>query len=205
MIITVGRQHGSNGHDIARLLAEELNMKCYDKEIVDEAAANSQFSKEIFDSYDEKRVSAYVIPTPHYVGMNEGFRLNMQVAAAQFDAMRNLADKGNCIFVGRCADYVLGECANVLNVVSVFIRADLEKRVRRAMRVYSLEEGEARRLIQKTDKIRAKYYTAHTQRDWGAIGNYTLIVDTGKLGTDGAAALIETAVKALNERETQEL
>ena len=71
MIITLGRQHGSNGHLIARRLAEELGYKCYDKEIVDEAAAASAFSKEIFDSYDEKRVSAYILSTPHYVGMND--------------------------------------------------------------------------------------------------------------------------------------
>ena len=98
MIITVGRQHGSNGHDIARALADELGYTCYDKEIVDHAAENSNFSREIFNSYDEKRVSPYIVPTPHYVGMQEGFRLNMQVASAQFEAIRRLAEKGDCIF-----------------------------------------------------------------------------------------------------------
>ena len=155
MIITVGRQHGSNGHDIARMLARELNMKCYDKEIVDEAAANSHFSKEIFDSYDEKRVSAYVIPTPHYVGMNEGFRLNMQVASAQFDAMRSLADKGNCIFVGRCADYVL---RNRDDVLSVFIMADMPFRIRTIMQRKDLSEDQAKKLIKEVDKDRSSYY-----------------------------------------------
>ena len=152
MIITVGRQHGSNGHDIARLLARELNMKCYDKEIVDEAAANSHFSKEIFDSYDEKRVSAYIIPTPHYVGMQEGFRLNMQVAAAQFEAMRNIADKGNCVFVGRCADYVL---RNRKDVVSVFIMSDMAFRVKTIMARKGLTEEQAKKLIREVDKDRA--------------------------------------------------
>lgn len=86
MIITFGRQHGSNGHDIARALAAELGYTCYDKEIVDHAAENSSFSREIFGTYDEKRVNSYIVPSPHYIGMHEGFRLNMQVASAQFDA-----------------------------------------------------------------------------------------------------------------------
>lgn len=94
MIITLGRQHGSNGHDIARALADALGYTCYDKEIVDHAAENSSFSKEILDTYDEKRVSSYIVPTPHYIGMNEGFRLNLQIATAQFDTIRSLADKG---------------------------------------------------------------------------------------------------------------
>ena len=107
MIITIGRQHGSKGHDIARRLSEELGIPCYDKEIVDEAAANSPFSKEIFNSYDERRVAAYIMPAPHYAVMHHGFQLNMEVANAQFDAVRSLADKGDGIFVGRCADYIL--------------------------------------------------------------------------------------------------
>ena len=197
MIITVGRQHGSNGHDIARLLAEELNMKCYDKEIVDEAAANSQFSKEIFDSYDEKRVSAYVIPTPHYVGMNEGFRLNMQVAAAQFDAMRNLADKGNCIFVGRCADYVL---RNRSDVLSVFIMADMPFRVRTIMQRKGLSEDQAKKLIKEVDKDRASYYKYYTDQIWGESENYDLCIDSIRIGVKGAVEVIKAYLSALEQK-----
>ena len=197
MIITVGRQHGSNGHDIARLLAEELNMKCYDKEIVDEAAANSQFSKEIFDSYDEKRVSAYVIPTPHYVGMNEGFRLNMQVAAAQFDAMRNLADKGNCIFVGRCADYVL---RNRSDVLSVFIMADMPFRVRTIMQRKGLSEDQAKKLIKEVDKDRASYYKYYTDQIWGESENYDLCIDSSRIGVKGAVEVIKVYLSALEQK-----
>ena len=196
MIITVGRQHGSNGHEIARLLAEELNMKCYDKEIVDEAAANSQFSKEIFDSYDEKRVSAYVIPTPHYVGMNEGFRLNMQVAAAQFDAMRNLADKGNCIFVGRCADYVL---RNRSDVLSVFIMADMPFRIKTIMQRKGLNEDQAKKLIKEVDKDRASYYKYYTDQIWGESENYDLCIDSSRIGVKGAVEVIKANISALEQ------
>ena len=99
MIITLGRQHGSNGHDIARALADALGYTCYGKEIVDHAAENSSFSKEILDTYDEKRVSSYIVPTPHYIGMNEGFRLNLQIATAQFDTIRSLADKDTTMII----------------------------------------------------------------------------------------------------------
>jgi len=100
---------------------------------------------------------------------------------------------------------VLGECSKVVEVVSVFIRADLDKRVKRAMRNYDLSEADARKLILKTDKIRSRYYERHTGREWGSVGNYRLIVDTGEFGTEGAAALIETAVMQLISNDEIEL
>ena len=144
MIITFGRQHGSNGHDIARALAAELGYTCYDKEIVDHAAENSSFSREIFGTYDEKRVNSYIVPSPHYIGMHEGFRLNMQVASAQFDAIRSLADRGNGIFVGRCADYIL---RGRDDVVRVFIMADKEFRLKTLMERKGISEDAARKLL----------------------------------------------------------
>ena len=131
--------------------------------------------------------------------------VHARIYEAQCDAIRHMAGKGPCVIVGRCADYVLGECSHVVEVVNVFIRADLDKRVRRAMRLYGLNEADARKLIQKTDKIRAKYYNTHTNRSWGSAGNYSLVIDTGKLGTDGAAALIESAIKEISSREETEL
>ena len=119
MIITIGRQHGSSGREIARLLAKELGIKCYDKEIVDEAAKHSDFSRELINAYDEKRMSAFLLHAGGY-GLNENFRLNMEVVSAQFDAIREIASKEDCIFVGRCADYVLNDRDDV---VSVFILA----------------------------------------------------------------------------------
>lgn len=92
MIITIGRQHGSSGREIARLLAEKLNYKCYDKEIVDEAANHSDFSRDLIDAFDEKRMSAFILHAGGY-GLNENFRLNMQVVSAQFEAMRNIAER----------------------------------------------------------------------------------------------------------------
>lgn len=195
MIITLGRQHGSNGHLIARRLAEELGYKCYDKEIVDEAAAASTFSKEIFDSYDEKRVSAYILSTPHYIGMNEGFHLNMQVAAAQFETMRRLAEKGDCIFVGRCADYVL---RNRDDVLRIFIMGDMETRIKTMMERRSLSYDQARRLVREVDKDRSSYYKYHTDQIWGESENYDLCIDS-RIGVQGTVDVIRAYMAALEK------
>ena len=148
MIITIGRQHGSSGREIARLLAKELGIKCYDKEIVDEAAKHSDFSRELINAYDEKRMSAFLLHAGGY-GLNENFRLNMEVVSAQFDAIREIASKEDCIFVGRCADYVLNDRDDVVSVLSsppprassalssarVLTRLRLAKRSKRSIRI----------------------------------------------------------------------
>ena len=194
MIITIGREHGSNGHDIARALAQELGYACFDKEIVDTAAENSNFSKEILHSYDEKRVSPYIVPVPHYLGLNESFRLNMQVASAQFDAIRSLAERGDCIFVGRCADYVLRKEPAL---VRVFIMADEEFRIRTMMERKNLSEAEARKLIRQVDKDRASYYKYYTDQIWGERENFDLILNSAKIGVDGCVKLIKGYIEAM--------
>ena len=196
MIITLGRQHGSNGHDIARALADALGYTCYDKEIVDHAAENSSFSKEILDTYDEKRVSSYIVPTPHYIGMNEGFRLNLQIATAQFDTIRSLADKGNAIFVGRCADYVL---RNRDDVLRVFIMADMPFRIKTIMTRKNLTEDQAKKLIREVDKDRSSYYKYYTDQIWGESGNYDLCIDSSRIGVNGAVEVIKSFMKALEK------
>ena len=194
MIITIAREHGSNGHDIARALAADLGYTCFDKEIVDTAAENSNFSKEILHSYDEKRVSPYIVPVPHYLGLNESFRLNMQVASAQFDAIRSLADQDNCIFVGRCADYVL---RNRENLLRVFIMADEDFRIQTMMKKQNLSEDQARKLIRQVDKDRSSYYKYYTDQIWGERENFDLILNSAKTGVDGAVKLIKTYLELM--------
>jgi len=196
MVITLGRQHGSNGHLIAKKLAEELNYKCYDKEIVDEAASNSNFSREILDTYDEKRVSTYIMPTPHYIGMSEGFRLNLQVVNAQFDTIKKIAQKDNCIFVGRCADYVLRENKNILRV---FIMGEKGFRIKTIMERKGLSEDQAKKLIKEVDKDRSSFYRYNTDQVWGESENYDLCIDSEKVGVDGAVAVIKAYIQAMSK------
>ena len=200
MIITIGRQHGSNGHDIARALAGELGIACYDKEIVDLAAEQSSFSREIFASYDEKRVSPFAVPGMHLFGMDEGFRLNMQIASAQFDTIRNLAEEGDAVFVGRCADYVL---RNRSDLVRVFVMADLPYRVHAMMERKNLTEEQARKLVKEVDKDRASYYRYYTDQSWGDNEYYDLCLNVARVGTDGTVATILSYLEAMKKEKME--
>ena len=208
-IVTIGREFCSGGAEVAHKLSERMNIPYYDRDLIDHVVENTNLSREIVETHEETPMSFWA----GYQYGNHWYRddpslvlpVHARIYEAQCDAIRHMAGKGNCVIVGRCADYVLGECANVVETISVFIHADLDKRVQRAMRLYGLAEADARKLIQKTDKIRAKYYNTHTNRDWGSASNYTLVIDTGKLGTDGAAALIESAVREISSREEPQL
>lgn len=191
MIITIGRQHGSSGREIARKLAEELSIKCYDKEIVDEAAANSNFSRELINAYDEKRMSAFLLHAGGY-GLNENFRLNMQVVAAQFDTMRALASAGDCIFVGRCADYILRDRTDL---VRVFILGDMDSRLKCLEKRQGLDETTAKRTIKEVDKDRASFYKYYSEQTWGDAQNYDICINSSRLGVEGSVEVIKAYIK----------
>ncbi|MGM9575217.1 MAG: AAA family ATPase [Oscillospiraceae bacterium] len=191
MIISIGRQHGSGGREIARLLARELGIKCYDKEIVDEAAKNSDFSRDLINAYDEKRMSAFMLHAGGY-GLNENFRLNMQVVSAQFDAIREIASKGDCIFVGRCADYILRGRSDL---VSVFILGDMDERLKCLARRQGLDEAAARKKIKEVDKDRSSFYKYYSDQTWGDAQNYDLCINSSRLGVEGTVKVIMDYIK----------
>ena len=155
MIITIARQHGSAGREIAQELGKRLNIRCFDKEIVDEAANDSSICRELINSFDEKRVSPFIVETTQYPGMSHGLGLNIQVASAQFDVIKKLADKGDCIFVGRCADYILRERKDLLRV---FINGDYEDKVQCIMKRQNVTEDVAKKKIKTVDKDRQILY-----------------------------------------------
>ena len=194
MIITIGRQHGSNGHAVAETLAKRLNFPCYSKETVDRTARDSNFSHEVIRSYDEKRISPFMAPSTHFFGMDEGFRLNMQIASAQFEAIRSLADEGDAVFVGRCADYVLRSREDL---VRIFLMADMPYRIKTVMERKSLSRDQAKKLIREVDKDRSSYYRYYTDQTWGDSGCYDLCLNVGRVGIEGAAEAIEAFVKAI--------
>lgn len=191
MIISIGRQHGSGGREIARLLARELGIKCYDKEIVDEAAKHSDFSRDLINAYDEKRMSAFMLHAGGY-GLNENFRLNMQVVSAQFDAIREIASKGDCIFVGRCADYILRDRRDL---VSVFILGDMDERLKCLERRQGLDVATARKKIKEVDKDRSSFYKYYSDQVWGDAQNYDLCINSSRLGVEGTVKVIMDYIK----------
>ncbi len=198
-IITIGRESGSAGHRIGKLIAREYGIPCYDKELLEKAAKNSGLCKEVFESQDEKPTSSflYSLVMGTYAGgysspvMTE-MPLNQKVFLAQFDTIKKIADEGPCVIIGRCADYAL-ELDNRL--ISVFVHADIEARIQRVSIEYNLTPSKAREFIIKQDKQRASYYNYYTTKKWGETGSYHLSVDSSVFGIDGCVDIIKRAVE----------
>ena len=206
-IITIGRQYGSGGREVAKKLAETMNFAFYDKELLAEASKESGICQEVMENYDEKQEKR------SFFSMMGGFQgrmdpagmylempLNHRIFLAQFDTIRKIADKGPCVIVGRCADYVLRDHENVLNV---FIKASMEERVKRITGLYDLDPMKAEETIRKADKQRATYYNYYATGTWGDVSNYHLCLDTGVPGVNGAVELIRRAVE-LRQDKTEE-
>ena len=203
-IITIGRQFGSGGRYVGRLLAEKLGIPFYDQELLSEAAKQSGICEEIFEEHDEKPTRSLlfslVTGMQHHMGTGNFYMdmpLNHRIFLAQFDAIRKLAEEGSCVIVGRCADYVLRENPDT---VSIFVKADMPSKIQRAVTYYGVEKDKAEDRIRKADKQRASYYNYYATATWGDVDNYDLVVDTGALGVEGAVELI---VKFLELRQAK--
>ncbi len=188
-VITIGRQYGSGGRFIAQELAKELNIPFYDNELLAKAAIDSGLDKDIVKSYDEKKDGTFTGFIPSLYGYD--MTMGQKVFLAQFDAIKKIADEGSCIIVGRCADYVLRDRSNVINV---FITASEEDCVARCVKYYGLDEKKARDVIKKTDKKRANYYNFYTDKKWGKVDNYDLTINSG-IGIAETCAVIKTYVE----------
>ncbi len=195
IIITVGRQFGSGGHEIGRRLSQELGLKLYDKELLKLVAEESGICEKVLENFDEQPTSSLlyslvmdVYPSMNYVGTT----LNQQVFQAQFDSIRRLGETGNCVLVGRAADYILRDKENL---TSVFIHADLNWRTKRVAEFEHISMDKARDLVVKADKKRANFYNFQTENRWGQAASYDLCVDSSDLGIDNAVKLIETYIR----------
>lgn len=202
LVITIGRQFGSGGRQIGKLLSEKLGIPYYDKEILAEAAKDSGICEEILEHHDEKPTKSllFSLVTGAQMHGNLGgymdMPLNHKIFLAQFDAIRRVASEGGCIIVGRCADYVLRDKPNA---VKLFVKADMRQRMERAVAVHGVEIAKAEDYVRKMDKQRASYYNYYSTTTWGDVNNYDLCLDTGKLGIEGSVELIMDYV-ALREK-----
>ena len=198
-IITIGREYGSAGRQIGYKVAEDLGIKLYDREMLERAAKESGICEELFETHDEKPTNSFLYslvmdsysfgyPSSSYTDMP----INHKIFLAQFDTIRKIASEGPCILVGRCADYALEEFDNVL---SVFIHADMDARIRRIARIYDLTDAKAKDRIIKTDKKRSSYYNYYTSKRWGDADSYDLCIDSGKMGVDGSVELVLNAIQ----------
>ena len=193
-IITIGREFGSAGREIGYKVAEAFDIKLYDKEMLARAAKESGICEEIFETHDEKPTNSFLyslVMDTYSMGYSGNtytdMPINHKVFLAQFDAIKKIADEGPCILVGRCADYAL---ESYPNVVSVFIHADLEARIRRIARIHDLTDAKAKYMIQKTDKKRSSYYNYYTNKKWSDAESYELCLTSSELGIEGTAKAI---------------
>nr|WP_317281953.1 cytidylate kinase-like family protein [uncultured Sellimonas sp.] len=198
-IITIGREFGSGGHEIGTRLSECLHIPLYDKEMLERASKESGICEEILKAHDEKPTNSFLyslVMDTYSVGYTSGayadMPINHKIFLAQFDAIKKIADEGPCILIGRCADYALEDYPNVL---SVFIHADVTKRVKRISRMYDLTDAKAKELILKTDKKRGSYYNYYTNKKWSSIQSYDVCLDSGVLGIDGCVEAIMELIK----------
>ena len=180
---------------VGQKLAERLGIKYYDKELLQQAAKDSGFCEEIFENHDEKPSNSflYSLVMDTYSAGNYtstpflDMPLNHKVFLAQFDTIKKIAENESCVIVGRCADYAL---ANHPDVINVFVRADLEDRIKIISKRLDLTENKAKDLIIKNDKQRASYYNYYTSKKWGETSSYDLSINTSKISVDNAVDLI---------------
>lgn len=202
VIVTIARQCGSGGREIGEILAQKLGMVYHDKSLINLAAEKSGLNPEILKNADEKATPSFLysiavgaigmVPFTH--GMPYDTPINDKLFVLQSEIIEEEAKKYPCVFVGRCADYIL---KNHPRLVRVFIYASPEKRIERIARVNEVEPSEAKSLMTKIDKKRANYYNYYTSQKWGKTENYDIMIDTTKIGVEGAVKLIEEYIKLL--------
>lgn len=193
-VILIGRQFGSGGHDIGKALAEKLGYAFYDQEIIEMTAGTTGYTPEFIQKNEEMMTSSFLYDLVNqmymYAQADEEAPKD-KIYEAESKVVKELAEKGNCVIVGRCSDYVLRDNRNCLRV---FFSAPMENRMKRVMERLHLSEKDARQKIQKEDKWRADNYRYYTGRIWGAAGNFDLTVNTA-LGEDYIEMCIREAMK----------
>ncbi len=202
IIVTIARQCGSGGREVGEILSKKLGMIYHDKSLINLAAEKSGMSPEILKNADEKATPSFLysiavgsigmVPFSH--GMPYDTPINDKLFVLQSEIIEEEANKYPCVFVGRCADFILRDHPKL---VRVFIYASPEKRIERIAKTNEVEKGEAKSLMNKIDKKRANYYNYYTSQKWGRSENYDLMIDTTKIGTEGAAKIIEEYIKLL--------
>lgn len=196
-IITIGRETGSGGIVIGQELAKRLHIPFYDRELLTRAAKESGMDENIFKNHDEKPTSSllYSIAMGSYgIGIPTSYNempLDHKVFLAQFDTIRSIAKEGPCVIVGRCADYALEEYPNLL---SVFILANAEDKIRRIMEANHLTRDKAKDFIRRTDKRRSAYYDYYANRKWGNSRSYDMCINSSVFGFNGTVDMILEAI-----------
>ncbi len=202
-LITISRQFGSGGREIGQKLAKELNISFYDKELLELAAKESGIDKELFETEGESTsrgfhllaAMGYTLGSP-ITSINE-MSLNDRMFLVQSEVIESIAMQGSAVIVGRCADYVLKDHPECINV---FIHANMRSRIERARTSYEVDGDNLEKEIEKIDKRRANYYNYYTDKKWGKVENYHVSLDSSRFGVDECVTVIKQLVEAQNKK-----
>lgn len=184
-IITISREFGSGGRTIGKMVAKALNIPCYDSELIEKIAMESGFSEEYVKEIEENSRGRFLslLSNRAHAPNNEDI-----IWKIQCKVISDLAEKGSCVIVGRCADYVLRDKADCLKV---FIHADIAHRAQRIVDVYGETEVSIEQRIKVKDKRRKAYHRFYTDKKWGDARNYDIALDSGVLGIDKCVEIIK--------------
>lgn len=201
LIITIGRQFGSGGRGVAKLLAQKYGIPLYDKELINRVSRETGICNEVFAGCDECTNN---YPNASLLGgwslsslfstTNRDLLSGDSLFAMQSETIRRIALEGSCVIVGRIADYVL---RHHKPLVSVFITADFTDRVKRVMEYENIAAQQAEVLIKKADKLRASYYNFYSEKTWGSADSYHLCINSSHVGIEGAAQLVMQYIDAV--------
>ncbi len=192
-IIVISREYGSGGGEIGQQLAEQLGIPYYDKNFVDTAIKDSGLSTDFLEEEEQRFISSllFSLATGGYRHGGDKAMAD-QVFIAESNALKEVAQQGSCVIVGRCADHILKED---FNVFSVFVHAPLKSRIAHAVERHGVSARRAEATVKERDRARARHYEYYTDKDWGDCNNYHLTVNSERFGVDGAVALIKQALE----------
>lgn len=200
MVITIGREYGSGGKYIGERLAEELNLKLYDKELLNKVAEESGMDLNILEQMDEKQEECFWYTFAMSLYQQDSLDTlaeipsNEKIFIEQAKIIEELAQKEDCIIIGRCSNVILKNKPNVLNIF--VYSSELDFKVKRKMQYGNFEsELDAIKTIERIDKERETYYNYFTKENWGDRKSYDLMIDTSKIGVDKAVELIKEYLK----------
>ena len=187
-VITVSREYGSGGRYVGRLIADKLGIKFYDKDLIVKLAEKTGLSEEYIESNEEQRDPLAILNNGFYSGLNNSDALFIR----ESELIKELASKESCVIIGRCADFILKDRKNVLKV---FISGTMEDKIKRATKIYGIDENDAEKEINKINKLRATHYKHYTGKEWLQASNYDICINSDLYGVEKTADIICDLVK----------
>lgn len=200
IIITISRQYGSAGRIIGQRLAAELDISFYDREFLEDITKKLGVSSDFFKEDNRGEDGMYNVSRTRLNPLSTvtSLSVNLEVYESAASLIRSIARRESAVIVGRCADYVLKDEKNVL---SLFLYAEKQDRIRRGIELYHIDAKHAQETMERFDRKRARFYEYYTDRKWGALSNYDMMINTSRIGIDQCVRFLATAARAMMETD----